>query len=753
MKLFFSITAVTAAAYIAISQTDPGKTAVLNFIRPLEFQVRETLGLAPQMSDRVRILAFDDIALHRSGSPELSVGDWQRLIGAILRRNPKVVLIDKIFALPPEVDKTAPALDGPVFAAANTSDAEIPYRTGLDLSLPLYRWESYFPDQESLEGWPGRPARQAYGPAREMRPMFRAAGHINYDLYGRIRPLARVGQDAVLPHLSFLAADTISVRAGEIAVNGTAAPVNSAGLLQVNFPPVEAVYSRIMSLAPFVQSARKGSDNVFEDQIRSGDLVLILPLFYTGNTDFKETPVGVVPGGLVHAAVVNSIVSNNWLREVPGQPVIIVMLAAAGALLGLFLRSEIFFLAITGLSVVAAAAGLLLFSCFGLLIPWSFPLAAMFTAGILAFIYRAWQRDRLVTSLQSAFQGLVPEEVMAEYIASPDRILSQTEEVTATIMFIDIVGFSAFSSKESPGAVFHELKYYIGLCTRIIHEHGGIIDKTLGDGLLAFFGYDYSGRKRMHSHADSAIDSAVAIQQAMMREYEKIGANRLVLPLRIGINTARVYLGNLGTPPRIDFTIIGDGVNFAQRLESSCEPFQINIAQSTIDNSAKWSAGHPGIKTRTIEVKHFHEDFEVFELNPFFAQPEQLARVRQAFEINKEKIRRFVRHPVQDPDRITIETRSGPAKMIDYSRPGFSVETQRRLPQESTITVSIAGDQVFNDAMRSAGIAVLTAEVRWSRPSSDGFTSGLMLKDLDPGQLDLLFRAMRELLHAKEKSV
>src|SRR5690606_6374571 len=102
---------------------------------------------------------------------------------------------------------------------------------------------------------------------------------------------------------------------------------------------------------------------------------------------------------------------------------------------------------------------------------------------------------------------------------------------------------------------------------------GGYVDRTLGDGMLCVFGYSAEGGPgESQYHADQALTCAAAIQRKnIQRILDARSTGDAVFPLRIGINTAGVFIGNLGDSVNSDFTVIGNGVNFASRLEHSCD--------------------------------------------------------------------------------------------------------------------------------------------------------------------------------------
>ncbi len=146
----------------------------------------------------------------------------------------------------------------------------------------------------------------------------------------------------------------------------------------------------------------------------------------------------------------------------------------------------------------------------------------------------------------------------------------------ATILFTDIIGFTRLSEQMSPREVNQLLNQYFSRMTDIIFEYEGTLDKYLGDGVMAVFGAPLEQR----DDAERAIRAAQKMRTALeqLKEQGELGRQ---FNIRIGINTGTVVAGNIGSPKRLEYTVIGDPVNIASRLESNAQPNQILIGQET----------------------------------------------------------------------------------------------------------------------------------------------------------------------------
>ncbi|MBX7240183.1 MAG: response regulator [Bacteroidia bacterium] len=156
--------------------------------------------------------------------------------------------------------------------------------------------------------------------------------------------------------------------------------------------------------------------------------------------------------------------------------------------------------------------------------------------------------------------------------------LTENENIEATVAFIDICGFTAISEKQSPNIVVHHLNQYFDVMVRDIIAHDGIVDKFIGDCIMAVFKGEY--------HLDKGIEACLDIKKSLAA----LPDDELFSPkVSIGINSGEMVSGNIGsaTLRRLDFTVIGDTVNTAQRIQSIAQPNQILVNQDCYEKIKK----------------------------------------------------------------------------------------------------------------------------------------------------------------------
>jgi adenylate cyclase len=216
------------------------------------------------------------------------------------------------------------------------------------------------------------------------------------------------------------------------------------------------------------------------------------------------------------------------------------------------------------LAAVAVAAAWLGFSRQG---TWLWAAAPVLSVGL------AWAGSTAVLVTDEArekarirrmFQQYVPTAVVQELIRRPELLALGGEEREATILFSDVKGFSRVAEGLSPQELVTLLNEYLTAMTDVIVQNGGVIDKYLGDALMAEFGVPVP----LADHADRACRAALGMRDELRRlraDWKRRGMPEL--HARVGVNTGRVLAGNLGSFRMMDYTCMGDHVNLASRLE------------------------------------------------------------------------------------------------------------------------------------------------------------------------------------------
>ncbi|MEJ2024363.1 MAG: adenylate/guanylate cyclase domain-containing protein, partial [Deltaproteobacteria bacterium] len=185
------------------------------------------------------------------------------------------------------------------------------------------------------------------------------------------------------------------------------------------------------------------------------------------------------------------------------------------------------------------------------------------------------EEERMRNRLERFHSPQVIEMILTGDQVTKDEIMDP-KELTATVLFMDIVGFTNLSERMPAREITILLNHFFSKMTDITFQYDGTLDKYIGDGLMAVFG----APMQKDDDAVRAISAALK-----MRKERKVMMGNIPkykkFDIRIGINTGKVVAGNIGSPKRMDYTVIGDPVNIASRLESIAKPNQILIGEET----------------------------------------------------------------------------------------------------------------------------------------------------------------------------
>ncbi len=190
--------------------------------------------------------------------------------------------------------------------------------------------------------------------------------------------------------------------------------------------------------------------------------------------------------------------------------------------------------------------------------------------------------ERLVREelARAKYRRFMPPHVVDEILANPNTLNLGGTNTNVTMLFSDVRGFTTMSEKLVPQVVVQILNEYFADMTPIVFEHQGMLDKYMGDGLMALFGVPYESEDA----AVNAVSAAVAMQRRMESVNRDLRAIDLSeIAIGIGINTGPVTVGYIGSEERTDYTAIGDAVNLAARLEKQALGEQIIVSRSTYD--------------------------------------------------------------------------------------------------------------------------------------------------------------------------
>ncbi len=459
----------------------------------------------------------------------------------------------------------------------------------------------------------------------------------------RIPVLGQLGGQFV-PHLSvavaryLLGADRISVKDGRVRIGNTSVPLDADGQLLIRWHgSLEQTYhARKYSIGAVLQAfaRQQNGERPTLDATVFKDKVVFIAGTAAGLYDLRVTPFSsATPGVLIHMAALDNLLHGQGLQAAPAwfslTVLLLLCLASAGAFM--LVRSYPVKFGVT-LGLAVAYYGLVAHAYGGharwleLVFP-EVALALTFgTAATVEYVTEGRQR-RL---MRAAFDKYMSSEVVEEIMRNPEAIKLGGEKKEISILFSDIAGFTTISEKMSPEDLVALLNRYLSAMTTIIKTtHRGNVNKYLGDGIMALFGAPLDDP----THASLACYAALDCQAELARlrgiwvqeGLPEIGA-------RIGINSGPCIVGNMGSDERMEYTVTGDSVNLASRLEGASKYYDtlILIGQRTAELAKN------DVEVREIDllrVKGKNEPVVVFEL---------LGRKGQVVEAKRRVVDRYL---------------------------------------------------------------------------------------------------------------
>jgi adenylate cyclase len=401
-------------------------------------------------------------------------------------------------------------------------------------------------------------------------------------------PMMLLAQGVMMPSLSF---EILRVVTGTptIIIKSEKAGIKSVGLRGLEVPTDRNgqlwVHFARQDRSIYVSAADVLDGNVPPEMI-DHKLVLI-GTSAVGLNDIKTTPVSsAMPGVEIHAQVLEAALTKALLSEPPYG---IVLEFAAALVLGLLV---ITFAPMFGPVVLVAIGALFASLLIGaswyfyaqqrLLIDFTYPLLST-TAIYLTLIFSSFVREQAQRrQIRSAFGQYLSPALVEQLALSPEKLVLGGEEREMTIMFSDVRGFTAISEsyKHDPQGLTALMNRFLTPLTNAILARKGTVDKYMGDAIMAFWNAPLDDAQHQLNACEAAVDMLERIDELNKeRELEAQDGGHAYIPLNVGVglNTGTCVVGNMGSDLRFDYSVLGDSVNLASRLEGQSKEYGFPI--------------------------------------------------------------------------------------------------------------------------------------------------------------------------------
>jgi adenylate cyclase len=427
-------------------------------------------------------------------------------------------------------------------------------------------------------------------PVIEQAAAGRGLFSINPESDGIIRrvPVIMTAQGSLVPSLSLemlrvvTGSSAILVRVDEagvqsVAVPGLEVPTDRNGQFWVHFNHHDP--ERYISAKDVLQG------NVPPDRL-AGKLVLI-GTSAIGLLDLKTTPLdAAIPGVEVHAQILESVLSKSSLVNpnyaIGAELALAVLFGLAIIVAAPMLPASI--VIVLGGCLIAGLIGLslYLFVEHNLLIDFTYPLISSWLIYLVLTFVNYFREQKQRRQIRSAFGYYLSPHMVEQLARSPEKLVLGGEERRMTILFSDVRGFTTISEhyKDDPQGLTRLMNRFLTPLTNAIIERKGTIDKYIGDAIMAFWNAPVDDQEQEANACEAALEMlsrAEMLNNELKREAETNGGVYMPLRIGIGLNTGPCVVGNMGSDFRFDYSVLGDTVNLASRLEGRTKDYRIPV--------------------------------------------------------------------------------------------------------------------------------------------------------------------------------
>jgi adenylate cyclase len=604
--------------YVAVAATVAGVFRWDDPLRGLHARATDLLffyprAQAPEQSQYVVLVAIDDksiVQLKQYGRlfswPRTLYGD---AIGKLAEARARTIVFDILFDVPTDRDAAlADAIDGAL------DHATMVVQPGYGEILSKYTvgngtsWQGY---------------REIAEPRDILKAVGSGVGLANQDTDpdGTVRrvPLVFEVDGEPFPSLPLMALAKFLRRPtafdGEIVNNriplaGREIPIDNSGDMTVNF--AGGPYQTSAPSFPVVSFVDVLNGTVPPETFRQ-KLVLI-GLTATGFADdywVSTSRFSKMSGVEIHAHAIDTILRGDFIRDASVAVTIgLIFAMAAVAAVALLTLPMLAAALCSVLALVAYVIGASYYFDQHIVLNLVYPPLALLLTYTAVVIYRVIFEQGQTRALRGVLGQYLSPSVVAHVTRDPDSLKLGGDQREMTVMFSDLRGFTSFSEKLDPETLVHLLNEYLTIMSDVIFKYEGTIDKYMGDAIMAFWGAPQHQPEHATLACRAALEMVTALEDLNRRWAEQ---GRPPLAMGIGINTGVMKVGNMGSSSRFDYTVLGDSVNLASRLEGLNKEYgtTLIISRATLDQTG--DTFHERFLD-LVAVKGKREPVEVFEI-------------------------------------------------------------------------------------------------------------------------------------------
>ncbi len=378
----------------------------------------------------------------------------------------------------------------------------------------------------------------------------------------------------------------------ELRLGSTAIPTNNKGEILVNY------YGPAYSFPSYSATALMRGE---ADPDCLKDKIVVVGNTTVGLFDMRPTPFSpIFPGVELHCTVLENIINQHFLKRSEREAPYFDMAALLGMALMFGILQKRIHGAILAGSVALLLSGFIYLTHYVFLSPglWlnnTYPSINLGIAYLGTSVYRYLKEEQQKRQIRQTFSLYVHQSIVDEMLAHPERLRLGGEKRELSVLFSDIRGFTTLSEKLPPEELVPQLNEYLTRMTQVVFDNHGTLDKYIGDAVMAIFGAPLPQDDHSLRACTTALDMVKTLR-ILQKEWQEQG--RAILKIGIGINTGMMMVGNMGSERRFDYTVLGDNVNLASRLEGLTKMYGVSIVVS----ESTWTATKGRCVGRELDV-------------------------------------------------------------------------------------------------------------------------------------------------------
>lgn len=392
--------------------------------------------------------------------------------------------------------------------------------------------------------------------------------------------------------------------------------IDNNGFSQLNYYPYSSY--KIISFADFTQDSF--DTNLIKDKI------VILGISEAGISDMRATPLGQIPGPLLHYTFISNYIQNILLHSNYNLELGLIIFFSIipiflhGMLQSLNYRIVLYLLSIGSIVAISLCS----YIYFNLWLDSFYILFGYLVLLVFNGVFLFKTKDLETQFIKNAFNNYLSSNLLNQIIQNPSKLKLGGEKKRVSILFTDIRGFTNLSESISSEKLIQILELYFTPMTKIVLRNNGTLDKYIGDAIMAF----YNAPIDVENHEQCAVKTALQMLDELQNVNKELTKRGLPnIDFGAGINTGDAIVGNIGSMERFDYSVIGDSVNVASRVEGLCKQYKAHILITEFTKNALNEEDFLIREIDEVSVRGKHTATKLYQVLPNTSENQKLKKL------------------------------------------------------------------------------------------------------------------------------